>query len=286
MKVKPFLILTILFLLLPAMVFSAYATEPAFHFDLAADGKNSKEVETGDIITVNLKLQRADSADPFTMYAMQDEIRYDSSFFELVEGSAMLRQGISSTDIALTDQHREFYMNYLSMSGGDQWQPETLIGSFQLKVIGSHGITKITNQDFRVSLPDGSGSYACEATDLTIILSTDCIVTFHTNGGNDIPAMVVQFGERIPMTEMPNRDGYQFDGWYTDKELTAIWNMDTDTVQGNIDLYVKWVEAHAADSRFNLWPILLFLPILVLLLLLILLCRKSRKNKYKGKFSS
>lgn len=283
MKAKPFLILTILFLLLPAMVLPAYATEPAFHFDLTADGKNSKEVETGDIITVNLKLQRTDSAEPFTMYAMQDEIRYDGSIFELVEGSAMLRQSITSTDIALIDQHREFYMNYLSMSGGEQWQAETLIGSFQLKVIGSHGITKITNQDFRVSLPDGSDSYICEATDLTIILSTDCIVNFHTNGGNDIPAIVVQFGERIPMTEIPTREGYQFDGWYADKELTIIWNMDTDTVQGNMDLYAKWVEAPAEENRFNIWPILL---LLIFLLFIILLFRKLRKPKYRGKFSS
>lgn len=283
MKTKPFLILTILFLLLPVMVFPVHAIEPSFYFDLTADGKNSKEVETGDIITVTLKLHRTDSAEGFTMYAMQDEIRYDSSIFQLVDGSTMLRQNISSTDIALTDQHREFYMNYLSMSGGDDWQPDTLIGSFQLKVIGSSGTTKITNQDFRVSLPDGSGSYTCEATDLTVILSTDCTVNFHTNGGRDISTLVVQYGECIPMVEEPYREGYQFGGWFTDKGLTSKWNMDTDTVQGNMDLYAKWVEAPPKESHFT---ILIILLLLVFLLLVIFLYRKFRKTKYKGKFSN
>ena len=64
------------------------------------------------------------------MYAMQDEIRYDSSFFRLVEDSALLGKGIQSTDISVLGGFREFYMNFLSFSGGEQWQPKTRVGSF------------------------------------------------------------------------------------------------------------------------------------------------------------
>ena len=69
-------------------------------------------------------------------------------------------------------------MNYLSMSGGEKWNADTLIGSFQLKVVGESGVTKITNEDYLVSFKDGTGSYSCESNELTIIFSTDCVVTF------------------------------------------------------------------------------------------------------------
>lgn len=145
--------------LLFATAIPAYAADETqkFSFDLTVDGKDTKEVETGDIITVVLKLRRTDSVEPYMMYAMQDEIRYDSAFFELVEGSDVLENGVVSTDIAKVDEHREFYMNYLSMSGGSQWDADMLVGSFQLKVIGESGVTQITNQDYLVSLKDGSG---------------------------------------------------------------------------------------------------------------------------------
>lgn len=123
----------------------------SFIFDLTVDGQNTKEVKNGDIITVALKLHRTDLPEFYTMYAMQDEIRYDSSFFEVVEDSAILENGITTTDIAMVDRYREFYMNYLSMSGGAQWDSDMLIGSIQLRVIGESGVTRITNQDYLVS---------------------------------------------------------------------------------------------------------------------------------------
>ena len=226
----------------------AEGTSQTFSFELTVDGKDTKEVKTGDIITVVLKLKRTDSAERYTMYAMQDEIRYDSTFFELVEGSAVLNNGISSSDVGLVDQHREFYMNYLSMSGGSQWESNTLIGSFQLKVIGTSGVTKITNQDYLVSLRDGSGSISCEANEVTIILSTDCVVAFRTNGGSELEDITVQFGEKIPRPEEPVKEGYELEGWYTDIHLTEKWDFDEDTVEGNMSLYAKWVEAEEGTT--------------------------------------
>ena len=90
-----------------------------FFFELSVDGSDKKEVQPGDIIQVDFNLKRSDSGDAYTMYGMQNEIRYDSNFFELVEGSALLSNGISTTDIGLRDNYREFYMNFVSLSGGE-----------------------------------------------------------------------------------------------------------------------------------------------------------------------
>ena len=78
-----------------------------FFFQLSVDGSDKKEVQPGDIIQVDFNLNRTDSADAYTMYGMQNEIRYDSNFFQLVEGSALLSNGISTTDIGLRDNYRD-----------------------------------------------------------------------------------------------------------------------------------------------------------------------------------
>ncbi|MBQ8233318.1 MAG: InlB B-repeat-containing protein [Lachnospiraceae bacterium] len=255
---------------------------PSFSFELSVDGKDIKEVEFGDIITVVLRLKRTDANEPYTMYAMQDEIRYDSTFFELMGDSAVLGNGIASTDIAMVDQYREFYMNYLSMNGGEEWNADTLIGSFQLKVVGESGVTKITNQDYLVSLQDGSDSYPCNANEVTIILSTDCVVTFRTNGGSELDDITVLFGEKIKRPNDPVREGFRFEGWFKDIHLTEEWNFENDTVQENMSLYAKWsavemeedvlgtdITAETSDMNqvagYWWWTLVLILLILVLI---------------------
>lgn len=233
------------FLFLPCRVSAA---EPTFRFELGIDGREEKEVKTGDIITVSLYLQRTDSEEAYDMYAMQDELRYDASFLELVDGSIVLGEGIASTDLALLDEHREFYMNFLSIDGGEQWQADTLIGSVQFEVIGESGVTKITSEDYLVSLQDGSGSYACEANEVTVIVSTECRVSFRTNGGSEIEDQVVQFGEKVERPEDPVREGYRFAGWYKDIHLNEEWNFEEDTVEGNMSLYAKWVQDEMQES--------------------------------------
>lgn len=254
---------------------------PSFLFELSVDGKDAKEVEPGDVITVVLRLKRTDANEEYTMYAMQDEIRYDSTFLELVEGSAIVSTGIASTDIAMVDRYREFYMNYLSMAGGEKWNADTLIGSFQLKVTGDSGVTKISSEDYLVSYKDGSGSYPCEANEVTIILSTDCVVTFRTNGGSELEDITVQFGEKIPRPEEPEREGYELEGWYTDIHLTEEWNFDEDTVEGNMSLYAKWREAAELTMIQSTWYSGIWWLVVLLVLSLSIIAKKwkDRINK-------
>lgn len=287
MKHKIFSVLLVLLLLL-TFSSTAFAAEgdPTFHFDLSIDGKDTKEVETGDIITVVLKLKRTDSDQPYTMYAMQNEIRYDSTFFELVDGGTLLSSGIATTDIAMVDEYREFYMNFLSMSGGTQWNADTMVGSFQLRVIGKSGVTKITSQDYLVSLQDGSGSYDCTANDVTVILSSECVVHFESNGGTALPDITVNYGDKIPYPSEPTKDDYLFDGWYTDIHLTDPWNFSTDTVQGNMTLYAKWaaiqdgekIPVNTGDSPVSSWLFIVPAILLITLIVMFILWKKKRTH--------
>lgn len=261
---------------------TAFAAEPTFQFELSVDGGNTKQVKTGDVITVVLRLKRTDASESYTMYAMQDEIRYDSHFFELVEGSAVLAKDIATTDIGMRDNYREFYMNYLSTSGGSIWEPDTLVGSFQLKVIASSGVTKITNQDYLVSTKDGSGNFASSANELTVMLSTECSVHFESNGGSTVEDQTVRYGEKIVKPADPVREGYTFDAWYRDIDKTEKWDFENDTVSSNMTLFAGWnqgaVEVAAAQSWLP-W-ILLALICLAGIFLLFAVWPKGKKGKY------
>ncbi len=147
--------------------------EPSFLFELTVDGKSEKRVKQGDVITVTFRLKRTDSSDDYTMYAMQDEIRYDSAFLELIEDSVMLSNGVVSTDLTLADSSKALYMNYLSVNGGEEWKADRLVGSFQLKVIADSGSSLISGREYLVSKKDGSGSYVSAASDVTILLSEE-----------------------------------------------------------------------------------------------------------------
>lgn len=47
-------------------------------------------------------------------------------------------------------------------------------------------------------------------------------------------------GSPVSVPTTPEREGYAFGGWYSDKDFNTKWNFDTDTVTENINLYAKW----------------------------------------------
>lgn len=254
---------------------TAYAADASreYFFELSVDGSDQKTVQTGDIITVVFTLNRTDSEENHQMYAMQNEIRYDSEFFRLVDGSAMLSDGISTTEIGLRDSFREFYMNFVSLSGGENWNAKRLIGSFQLEVIGTSGVTKITNQDYLVSTADGKDCFTATCQDVTVILSTECTVRFESNGGSLVPDLLAQYGETIEQPEDPIREGYHLVGWYTDIDQRNPWNFDTDTVQGNMTLYAKWEKGDPATigrGSGGIWWLLILIALSALIVVVYL----------------
>ena len=294
-----FVFLLSVLMLLPTLVLPVFAAggDPVLDYEVTIDGLDTKEAEVGDIVTVTLHLQRTDADEPYTMYAMQSELRYDSAFFELVEDSAFLYEGVNSTDIAVGGEFREFYMNFVSLSGGVEWPARTRVGSFQLRVIGTEGVSTITNEDFLVSKPDGRGSYACESNVLTVILTTDCTIKFETNGGTPIEPIIGIYGETIARPADPVREGKHLVGWYKDIHLTEEWNFDTDIVKGNMTLYAKWEDGDPVGAGHcvicgrdtNLVPMLplcwlcLLIIILIVLVLVLIACLMAvlRKQRYK-----
>jgi uncharacterized repeat protein (TIGR02543 family) len=75
----------------------------------------------------------------------------------------------------------------------------------------------------------------------TIIFAKMYTVSFETNGGSSIGSQHIQEGQKANRPVNPVKDGFVFDNWYIDSELTAIYNFDT-PVTKDITLYAKWME--------------------------------------------
>ncbi len=64
-------------------------------------------------------------------------------------------------------------------------------------------------------------------------------VTFETNGGSSISKQTVNRNSTAKEPGAPQKEDYNFVGWFTDKELTAEFDFTT-KITKNITLYAKW----------------------------------------------
>lgn len=66
-------------------------------------------------------------------------------------------------------------------------------------------------------------------------------ITFVSNGGSDVASLNVEKGKKITKPTDPTKEGFTFDGWYLDSQLTLAYDFETE-VDGAITLYAKWLE--------------------------------------------
>lgn len=151
MRKRIFTLLAALCLLLCLLPTAAFASQTgsktdesrSYNFDLSAGGASEVRATTGETITVTLVLKRTDAQESADMYGMQTEIEYDDTFLQLVDGSVMTAPGIRWSDLGRRTGGRAFYLNFVSFKGGEAWEPEVVVGSFQMKVIGTKGVSQL-----------------------------------------------------------------------------------------------------------------------------------------------
>lgn len=291
-RISAWILLGIMLLSLLATPAQAVDNSRSYTFDLSVNGSNEATVQPGDIVTVVFTLQRTDSSDPYTMYAMQNEIKYDEAFVRPIEGGSIVSSSVQTRDLALRAGGREFYMNFVSFADGEQWNARQVVGTFQLEIIGTSGMTVLSNENYKVTLRDGSDQYQATANDLKLIISDQCVVVFDTDGGTELENVSVRNGGLLTRPEDPVKEGYHVEGWYKDSDLTQEWDFENDLVVSNMTLYVKWAEGDPSSGGFwarivegiktgfewfkpHWWLLLLLLGLLLFLLLILLLGRKK-----------
>ena len=80
---------------------------------------------------------------------------------------------------------------------------------------------------------------------------TDYTVYFNTNGGSEIFERQTLEGEYYKEPLDPIKEGYIFEGWYTDPELSDLFDFNT-KAYADVQLYAKWTEIdEKIDSELN-----------------------------------
>lgn len=64
-------------------------------------------------------------------------------------------------------------------------------------------------------------------------------VTFESNGGSEVKAVSVNSDGTISAPENPTKVGYNFAGWYSDRNYSNKWSFST-KIRSDITLYAKW----------------------------------------------
>lgn len=77
--------------------------------------------------------------------------------------------------------------------------------------------------------------------------SSTYTVTFDSNGGSAVASQTVAAGTTVAQPTDPTREGYYFLGWYSDSELTDVYEFST-PVTADITLYAQWVENISQSS--------------------------------------
>ena len=68
------------------------------------------------------------------------------------------------------------------------------------------------------------------------------VISFDSNGGSAINSVEVKEGELLPKPNDPIRKGFDFEGWYKNRNLTTIYDFSS-PVYSSFILYAGWAEA-------------------------------------------
>ena len=127
-----------LFILLLCGTASATASAPALTFALDIDGaalsggQYVRAASPGESVTVRFSVLRTDAAEPFALFAIQNEIEFDMDFFEFVENSIVTRYGNADASLQTRVQGQQIVK--ASALGGPEYAAEQAFCEFQLKV--------------------------------------------------------------------------------------------------------------------------------------------------------
>jgi len=76
-------------------------------------------------------------------------------------------------------------------------------------------------------------------------------ITFNVDGGSSIASTDKQKDQAIGTLPSPTKDGFIFDGWYSDAAKTVNVTSST-VVTGNLTLYAKWIPIEPVIAQYTL----------------------------------
>ena len=117
----------------------------------------------------------------------------------------------------------------------------------------THVITNNTDSLKSLALVAPKEGNNCYIDDIAVNKLVDVEIKFESNGGSAVEPMTVQTFNIVEVVFEPFRDGYEFVGWCSDKELTNIFDFEKTEITGPMTFYAKWKadESSIVDEEEN-----------------------------------
>ena len=138
-------------------------------YQLTADGKSEIYVKPGETITVTFRVKRTDSDEGYKLYALDNDVEYDRSFFEPVGCVSVFADGCNSD----FDQRLRNDQTIVRVSAmACEFEVEETVCTFQLKVVGTSGSsTLVCSEELAVDTGGADAEIRCE--NLTVVIGDD-----------------------------------------------------------------------------------------------------------------
>lgn len=129
--------------------------------------------------------------------------------------------------------------------------PFTITSSVTVKAIAvKEGM--INSDTASTSFTKSSSNSGGSSTSTPTYTAPTFTVKFNTDGGSTIDNMSIKEGTTVGEIPAPKKEGYVFDGWYSDKDLTMTYDANT-KITASTTLYAKWkkIEPQPTDNSKN-----------------------------------
>lgn len=75
-----------------------------------------------------------------------------------------------------------------------------------------------------------------------------CIISFDTNGGGELKPVYVKKGETVLSLPTPKKEGFEFDAWYLDANLSVKFDISSAIVE-DLTLFAGWKVSEGSDVK-------------------------------------
>ena len=251
--------LLLCFILFCPAVSAAAGSQRSYNLDLTVNGDYNAVVNVGDEITLQVKLERTDAgkSGSYALYAVQDEIIYDSSYFSLLESSKIVADGY---DFNLRDSGNGkcIIISRLSYEPQGIVTPDSLvIATFRLKVLAGGGkAVEIISRNYKISTEDSTTTDTITSNNVNVTISSSSVPTTYAvtfKGGPGATGMAPTMASKaagesfiLPANTF-TRKGYTFAGWYDGTKTYAAGSTYTMPAHA-VTFTAQWTKSAAGGG--------------------------------------
>ena len=135
-----------------------------------------------------------------------------------------------------------FWVNPLWVYNEEDPENSTAYSISEDTVVTLNGKKASVKKPITYEAMDGSTAYEAIIYEVSFkIAASSYTVTFESNGGSKIDAQEIEDGAKATKPTDPTKEGYTFDGWYSDKDLKTAFDFAT-AIEKDTTLYAKWTE--------------------------------------------